>query len=310
MKPKIVVAGSSNTDMVVKSPHLPKPGETVIGRDLTIAAGGKGANQAVSAARSGADVLFITKVGNDHFGRQAIDGFKKEKIRTEFVYIDKSAPSGVALIMVDEEGQNIISVAPGANARLTPANVRKAKSVIKSAQVLLVQLEIPIETAVEAIKIAADCNIKTILNPAPAKPLPDDLFSKITIITPNETEAEILTGIKIIDEQSASVAARSLYEKGVQTVVITLGGKGAFIYDDKNSNIIPPPRVKPVDTTAAGDVFNGAIAVAVAEGKSIIEAIKFANAAAALSVTKLGAQPSAPKRNQILKLMKSTYSAG
>lgn len=305
MKPPIVVVGSSNTDLVVKTCRLPKPGETVIGKDLITAPGGKGANQAVAAARAGGDVCFISKVGNDHLGKQSITGFLKENIKTDFVFIDKSAPSGVALIIVDEQGQNIIAVAPGSNARLKPADVRKAKNVIKSARVLLVQLEIPLETASEAIRIAATCGITTILNPAPAKKLPDELFKQVSIITPNETEAEILTGINICDESDARSAAIELNKKGVRAVIITLGEKGAYFHNGDTSMLIPSFKVKPVDSTAAGDVFNGALAVAIAEGKPMTDAIKFANAAAAISVTKLGAQPSAPKRNQILKLMKN-----
>lgn len=305
MKPPIVVVGSSNTDLVVKTCRLPKPGETVIGKDLITAPGGKGANQAVAASRAGGDVCFISKVGNDHLGKQSITGFLKENIKTDFVFIDKSAPSGVALIIVDEQGQNIIAVAPGSNARLKPADVRKAKNVIKSARVLLVQLEIPLETASEAIRIAATCGITTILNPAPAKKLPDELFKQVSIITPNETEAEILTGINICDESDARSAAIELNKKGVRAVIITLGEKGAYFHNGDTSMLIPSFKVKPVDSTAAGDVFNGALAVAIAEGKPMTDAIKFANAAAAISVTKLGAQPSAPKRNQILKLMKN-----
>ncbi|MGC9036968.1 MAG: ribokinase, partial [Verrucomicrobiia bacterium] len=240
MKPRIVVVGSSNTDLVVKSPALPGPGETVIGGDLITAAGGKGANQAVAAARCGGEVWFIAKIGNDHFGKQALAGFKREKIKTDFIYVDKSAPSGVALIMVDDQGQNAISVAPGANGRLTNADVKKAKNVIKSSQVLLVQLEIPIETAIESINLASYYNVKIILNPAPARPLPKELFSKLSIITPNETEAKILTGIKIVDDKSVCEAAQVLRQKGVQTVIITLGEKGAFFYDGKNSMFIAP----------------------------------------------------------------------
>ncbi len=306
MKLKIIVVGSSNTDMVVKTSHLPRPGETVIGGEFITAGGGKGANQAVAAARAGGDVYFIARVGDDHLGKSAINGFRKEKIKTDFVYIDKKAPSGVALIVVDEKGENSIAVAPGANSRLMPVDIRKAKNIIKSAKVLLVQLEIPIKTVVEAVSIAADNGIKTILNPAPAMPLPDALLNKISIITPNETEAEILTGIKIVDGQTAKAAAIELRKKGVSTVIITLGEKGAYLHNEEISALIPSIKVKAVDTTAAGDIFNGSLAVSIAEEKPMIQAVRFANIAAAISVTKIGAQPSAPKRNQILRLLKQS----
>ena len=306
MKPKIIVVGSSNTDMVVKTSHLPGPGETVIGGEFITAAGGKGANQAVAAARAGGDVYFVAKVGDDHFGKSAIDGFKKEKIKTDYVYTDKKLPSGVALIVVDEKGENAIAVAPGANSRLSPNDIKKAQKVIKSAKVLLVQLEIPLQTVIEAVNIASSYGIKTILNPAPAMPLPDELLSKISVITPNEIEAEILTGIKIVDEQTAKSAAITLKKKGVDTVIITLGEKGAYLHNEDTSKLIPSIKVKAVDTTAAGDIFNGALAVSIAEEKQIIQAVRFANIAAAISVTKIGAQPSAPKRNQILRLLNQT----
>lgn len=306
MKPKIIVVGSSNTDMVVKTGHLPRPGETVIGGEFITAAGGKGANQAVAAVRSGGDVYFIARVGDDHLGKSAINGFKKEKIKTDFVYTDKNAPSGVALIVVDGKGENAIAVAPGANSRLLPNDIKRAQKIIKSAKVLLVQLEIPLQTVIEAVNIASACGVKTILNPAPAMPLPDELFSKISIITPNETEAEILTGIKIVDEQTAKSAAITLKNKGVDTVIITLGEKGAYLHNDDTSKLIPSIKVKAVDTTAAGDIFNGALAASIAEEKPIVQAVRFANIAAAISVTKIGAQPSTPKKHQILRLLNQT----
>ncbi len=306
MKPKIIVVGSSNTDMVVKTSHLPRPGETVIGGEFITAAGGKGANQAVAAVRSGGDVYFIARVGDDHLGKSAINGFKKEKIKTDFVYTDKNAPSGVALIVVDGKGENAIAVAPGANSRLLPNDIKRAQKIIKSAKVLLVQLEIPLQTVIEAVNIASACGVKTILNPAPAMPLPDELFSKISIITPNETEAEILTGIKIVDEQTAKSAAITLKNKGVDTVIITLGEKGAYLHNDDTSKLIPSIKVKAVDTTAAGDIFNGALAASIAEEKPIVQAVRFANIAAAISVTKIGAQPSTPKKHQILRLLNQT----
>jgi len=299
MKPNILVIGSSNTDMVVKAAHLPGPGETILGGTFFMNAGGKGANQAVAAARLDANVTFIAKIGDDIFGKQSLELFAQEGIDTRYIITDPINPSGVALITVDEKAENCIVVASGANSALLPANLHQVEDKIKNASLILMQLEIPLETVEYVANIAAANNVKVILNPAPACDLSNELLSKVSILTPNETEAEMLTGIKIADKESAQTAAELLAEKGVETVIITLGANGALVFHANHFNWVPAPVVKAVDTTAAGDVFNGALAVAIAEGKNIENAVIFANVAAALAVTKLGAQASAPYRNEI-----------
>ena len=305
MGKRIVVVGSSNTDMIIKVPHVPVPGETIIGGKFSTAAGGKGANQAVAAVRAGGDVTFIARVGEDMFGQQAKDGFVKDNINVDHVLTDKDSPSGVALIFVGEDGQNSIAVASGANANLSPSDVEMASDAISSADILVLQLETPLETVHQAASIASDNGVKVILNPAPAQELSDDILGHISILTPNESEAELLTGIKIDSEENAGKAADVLMERGVETVLLTMGPRGAYIATAEFKELISGFKVKAVDTTAAGDVFNGALAVAIAQNKPIREAISFANAAAALSVTKLGAQPSAPTREDIDKFLKA-----
>ena len=304
-KPKIVVVGSSNTDMIIQLERIPRPGETIIGGEFSIAAGGKGANQAVAAARAGGAVNFVACVGEDIFGEQAVAGFEKDGISVTHVLKDHDAPSGVALIFVDKKGENSIAVASGANARLTPQHIQHASDVITTADLLVMQLETPIETISAAAKLAADHNVTVILNPAPAQELDEALLRNISILTPNETETELLTGIKVEDEQSANRAADVLLGKGIQMVIITLGANGAFIAQSDYREMIAGFKVESVDATGAGDVFNGSLAVALGEGKSPAEALRFANAAAALSVTKLGAQPSAPQRGDIEALLGS-----
>ncbi|HEX5154215.1 MAG TPA: ribokinase [Parafilimonas sp.] len=294
----IVVIGSSNTDMVIKCEHLPAPGETILGGNFFMNAGGKGANQAVAAARLNGDVSFIAKVGNDVFGRQAIDLFIKENIRTEYIFIDDANPSGVALITVDAKGENCIAVAQGANGNLSVDDIKSAEAVLQDADIILVQLEIPIETIEYIATFANQHHKKLILNPAPACILSDDLLSKISVITPNETEASMLSGIDIKDMETAKQAAKVLSAKGIETVIITLGKDGALLYQSNEFNLIPTNKVNAVDTTAAGDVFNGALAVALSEQKNIKDAVRFANMAASVSVTRLGAQASAPYRSE------------
>ena len=305
MKKSIIVVGSSNTDMIIQLDRIPRPGETILGGEFVTAPGGKGANQAVGAARAGGNVTFIARVGQDIFGEQAIAGFVKDGINVNYVFRDKIAPSGVALIFVAKDGENSIAVAGGANGRLSSTDVMKAKKVFASASVLVMQLETPLETLQTAAELAAKTGVRVILNPAPARPLPDKLLRHVSIITPNETEAELLTGIKVKDETSAAKAAAKLRARGVQTVILTLGARGAFIADAKQNQLVPGFKVKAVDTTAAGDIFNGALTVALAEGQSLNQAVRFANAAAALSVTRMGAQPSAPKRPEIEKFLKA-----
>jgi len=289
--------------MIVKIPRIPKPGETILGGKFSTAAGGKGANQAVAAARVGGDVTFIARVGNDIFGKQALEGFESNNINTKYIKMDSTEPSGVALIFVDEKGENSIAVASGANSKLTPGDVTEAEEVIKSADVLLMQLETPMGSIKRIAKIAKEAGVKVILDPAPARPLDNALLSTLYIITPNESEAELLTDIPVTDFPSAEKAAFILLDRGVEVAIITMGSKGALIKTRELTKIVPGFKVNAVDSTAAGDVFNGSLVVAMAEGKTLEKTVQFANAAAALSVTKLGAQPSAPKRVEIERML-------
>ncbi len=304
----IVVVGSSNTDMIITLDHIPRPGETILGGEFVTAAGGKGANQAVGAARAGGAVTFVARVGSDPLGDQAIAGFTQDGINVDFVFRDKRSPSGVALIFVAKDGENSIAVASGANGRLAPADVKKAKHALTGASVLLLQLETPLETVCAAADLAARAGVRVILNPAPAQPLPDELLRRVSILTPNESEAELLTGVRVTSKATATQAAEKLMARGVQTVVVTLGSKGALLVGESTRQFVPGFKVKAVDTTAAGDVFNGALAVGLAEGKHLLDAVRFACAAGALSVTQMGAQPSAPTRRQIEKFLKTHRS--
>ncbi len=299
----IVVIGSSNTDMIVQTPHLPRPGETVLGGSFSTAAGGKGANQAVAAARLGGKVTLIARVGQDALGDQAVQGFTEQGIRVDHIVRDPQAPSGVALITVDRQGENCIAVASGANNRLGVADIESARERIAAADIVLMQLETPLETIEAATRMAHDREIRVILNPAPACPLGDALLRHVSILTPNETEAEFLTGIAVKGEESARAAAEALIGRGVQSVILTLGAAGAYVYTSTFQGRVESFPVASVDTTGAGDTFNGALAVALAEGHPMAQAVTFANAAAALSVTKLGAQPSAPDREGVEKFL-------
>lgn len=299
MNNKIVVIGSSNTDMVIQSNHLPLPGETVLGGEFTMNPGGKGANQAVVAARLGGEVIFIARVGNDLFGKEAVEGFEKHGIDTSYISMDEETASGIALIMVDEKGENSISVALGANATLTKDYIDAALPQLQESAYVLAQLEIPIASIEYLGKLAREHKFRLVLNPAPAQKLSDELLSVVHIITPNEIEAELLSGIKVSDQESAKAAAEALRQKGVDIVIITMGSQGAYVLSDELDELIPVQKVKVVDTTAAGDTFNGALVVALSEGKSLTSAIAFANRAAAYSVGILGAQASAPSREDL-----------
>lgn len=291
----VLVIGSSNTDMVVKTNRFPKDGETVLGGTFLMNPGGKGANQAVAAARLGAQVTFVTKVGNDVFGKQAIEGFKSEGIDTSLIKIDENTMSGVALITVNGKGENNIVVASGANMNLLPADldIEFEKAVIL-ADIIVVQLEIPMETVEFVVEKAKKLGKKIILNPAPAAKLSDKILDGLYLITPNQSEAEMLVGTDFTDEDPLRRSADMIRLKGVQNVIFTLGEKGAYFSSKVSSQNYDTPRVKVVDTTAAGDVFNGALAVALSNGKEWNDAIPFAMKAAAISVSKMGAQASAP----------------
>ena len=296
---KIVVIGSSNTDMVIKSKRLPAPGETILGGTFLMNPGGKGANQAVAAARLGGNVTFVTKTGNDIFGAEATQLFDKEKINTRYIIKDAKNPSGVALINVDENGENSIVVASGSNGTLLAYDINDEVFETELSDIFLMQLEIPVSTVEFVAGKASDKGNRVILNPAPARQLSDDLLKCLYLITPNETEAELLTGIRVHDISSAEKAALYLRSKGIQNVIITMGASGAYVLTGKISRMITVVPVKAIDTTAAGDVFNGALAVAISEGKNIIDAVIFANKAASISVTRMGAQASAPYRKEI-----------
>ncbi len=295
---KIVVVGSANTDMVVMSKSLPVPGETIMGGQFFMNAGGKGANQAVAAARLGGAVTLIAKVGNDIFGKQTLESLHKENINTDFVFIDDQTPSGTALIMVNEHGENCIVVAPGANANLLPADILTIQN-INEAEIILMQLEIPMSTIEAVAKEAKNNNQKVIINPAPAQALNDELLNGLFLVTPNETEASLLTGIKVEDYNTAAQAAAVFLKQGVQNVIITMGKLGAYFQNADLNFKIPAPVVKAVDTTAAGDTFSGAIAVAINEKMNWENAIRFAIEAASISVTRKGAQSSVPYRQEL-----------
>ena len=299
MSRKIVVIGSCNTDMVINLDRLPLPGETLLGGQFFMNSGGKGANQAVAAARLGGKVSFIAKVGNDPFGIRSLDQYKAEGIGTKHVLVDKEHPSGVALILVDSHGENSIAVASGANAHLMPKDIDEAQSAIKDSDIVLMQLETPMETVERAALIAKQEGKKVILNPAPAQPLSASLLECLYMLIANETEAEFISGVQITDMNSVARAADIICSKGVENVVITLGSKGAFIKERGAYHQVPALKVKAVDATAAGDTFCGAVCVALAEDKGITEAVEFANRAAAVTVTRMGAQSSLPYRREV-----------
>lgn len=295
----ILVVGSSNTDMIIRVPHIPGPGETILGGRFSMAQGGKGANQAIAAARAGGHVTFVARVGDDVFGEQALRSFEADGIDARFVRRATGTPSGIALIDVDDRGENSISVASGANALLSIEDIEMAGEAFAAAAIVLLQLESPIETVAAAVRKAAELGVPVILNPAPARPLDDGLLKLVNLLTPNEHEAERLTGIPVRDEADARQAARRLRRRGAVRVAVTLGERGVYASSNELEGYLPAFKVEPVDTTAAGDVFNGALAVALAEGMPLAEALRFAQAAAAISVTRPGAQPSAPTRAEI-----------
>ena len=301
--PKIAVVGSSNMDLVVKSKRIPAVGETILGEDFIMVPGGKGANQAVAAAKLGAEVYFIAKLGNDVFAEQSLNNFKKEGINTKYVIQTKEAPSGVALIMVDDEGNNLIVVAPGANQTLLPADVKRAESDIASCGAVVAQLEVPLETIEFAAKMANDLKVPFVLDPAPAQELRPELLRMVDVLTPNETEAQILTGIEVTDEESARAASKNLLERDIKAVILTLGGKGFLLADNKEARYVSAQKVDAVDSTAAGDAFTGSLAVGIAENKTLLDAALFANYVAALSVTKMGAQSSMPTLQEVKSFM-------
>ncbi|MBE3598419.1 MAG: ribokinase [Limnochordaceae bacterium] len=302
--PRILVVGTSNTDLVTRIPRMPRMGETLIGHRFHMGCGGKGANQAVMAARLGAQVTMVTKLGRDTFGQITIDNYRKHGVDTRYVFWDDEASSGVATIFVDDEGHNLIAIVPGASYRLTPAEVRQAEPAIAGSDVVVGGFEVPVEVTAEALRLARRHGRTTILNPAPALPMPDELFELSDVLAPNEGEAETLSGVAIHDPESARDAARRLLERGARAVVITMGERGALLCEaGEAAQFFPAFPVKAVDTTGAGDAFIGALAARIGMGEPLAQAVVFANAAAALSVTRMGTQVSFPALQEVEDLL-------
>jgi ribokinase len=300
---QLTVLGSVNADHVIKVDHFPRPGETLHGQSYAVIAGGKGANQAVAAARLGANVHFIASVGDDDFGNNIRKAFAKDGINVDSVMVEEDTPTGIAMIQVAANGENSICISAEANALLTPQRIMPHISKIESADMLLLQLEVPLESIEFAAALAHQSGTTVVLNPAPARVLSDQLLALVDIITPNETEAEVLTGIAVSDNESAQLAANALHKKGINTVLITLGSKGVWLSQSGEGKQIAGYKVNAVDTTAAGDTFNGALLTALLEDKSLDDAIIFAHAAAALTVMSAGAQSSIPYRKQVVEFL-------
>jgi ribokinase len=296
---KLVVLGSINADHILNIEHFPQPGETVIGKQYKVAFGGKGANQAVAAGRSGADIAFIACVGADDIGERIRKQLATDRIDTQPIEAITDSTTGVALIFVNGEGENVIGIDAGANAAVTPDYLARYQQKVVDADALLMQLESPLETVIAAAHLAKQHQTQVILNPAPARELPDELLAMIDMITPNETEAHRLTGIAVNNDDDAARAALALHDKGIATVIITLGSRGVWLSENGRGKLVPGFKVKAVDTIAAGDTFNGALVTALLEGKMMADAVRFAHAAAAIAVTRPGAQPSVPWREEI-----------
>lgn len=305
MPARVTVAGSLNMDLVVRAPRIPRPGETIIGSDFRNVPGGKGANQAVAAARLGADVSMVGRVGRDTFADPLLENLAADGIDHTYVTRDREAATGVALIVVDEAGENSIVVASGANARFSPSDVEAAEATLASADVVLLQLESPLETVRRAAELGRANGATVLLNPAPARELPDELLALVDVLIPNETEAALLTDRPVDGEEDARAAAGDLLESGVDVVILTLGERGALLAREGDVTLIPSFEVDAVDTTAAGDAFVGSFAVALAEGRSLTDAVRRGNAAGALAATRMGAQPSLPTRDALERMVAS-----
>lgn len=301
MNRRIIVVGSCNTDMVIRVDRLPLPGETIIGHDFMTNQGGKGANQAVAVQRLGGETAFIARLGNDDFGRNSLRLLTEEGIDTQFVRLTDGISTGVALIPVDDSGENSIIVSSGANAMLSPDDIEAAEPLFHRAAILLMQLETPVPTLISAARLAKRNGAKVVLNPAPypKQPLPVELLEMVDIITPNETEAAGMSGVKVTDEDSALKAICEIQRRGVGKVIITAGAAGAYTSLEGKLVCIPTVKTEVVDTTAAGDTFCGALCVALSKGTDIVEAIRFANKAASLSVTRIGAWMSIPYEREL-----------
>lgn len=293
----IIVVGSLNADLVVRAPRFPQPGETISGEDLNIIPGGKGANQAVAAARQGTSTAMVGRVGNDSFGPELINNLKQNGVDTSHVQTDPESATGTAIIVVDAKGQNSIVLSPGGNGRVTPADVNDIS--FSSYKLLLLQLEIPVEAVLAAAQRAKENGLRVLLNPAPARPLPDELLSLPDFLVPNESELSLLTNLPVNDIPSAENAAKTLIERGIQTVIVTLGANGALIVSKESTKHIPSFQVDVVDTTAAGDAFIGGFASALLQNKLLEEAVRYGCACGALAATKFGAQPSLPTKEEV-----------
>lgn len=299
---KVLVVGSINMDLVVRVPHSPKPGETVLGGDFETFPGGKGANQAVAAARMGGEVTMVGRVGSDNFGDTLIQGLIENNIKTSYVIKDSETPTGIAMIAVAANGENLIVVASGANYKVSEADVANARDIMRDMDLLLIQLECPLETVTAAIDLANAYDIPVVLNPAPAQPLSQALLANVDVLTPNETELKMLAGVENVNE-----AIQKVLSWGTKNLVVTLGANGARVVTKDMDRHLPAYEITAVDTTAAGDAFNGALAVAFAEGKPLLEAVDYGMAAGALAATHRGAQPSLPTRDAVENLIKASH---
>ena len=302
---RLVVLGSVNADHVLRVPHFPRPGETLTGHSYQVVPGGKGANQAVAAARLGAEVSFIARIGDDAIGHQMKAGFAQDGIDVSAVEQDETLPTGIAIIYVSDEGENSIGISAEANGALSPAMVKRFEPLIADAHTLLLQLEVPLESVLEAARLARSQGTRVVLNPAPAQPLSGELLALVDLITPNQTEAELLTGIKVTDKTSAREAAARFHQMGIAEVMITLGSQGVYCSNAARQMLVPGFKVAAVDTTAAGDTFNGALLAAELAGDDFNAAVRFAHGAAALSVTRLGAQSSIPAKAEVDAFLQS-----
>lgn len=304
---KIVVIGSFMMDLVVTTSRAPMNGETIIGNSFNRYPGGKGANQAVTASRLGGNTTFIGKVGSDLFGKEAINTLSREKVNIDNLLIDDENPTGIGSVTLEESGNNRIIIVPGANLTYTIENLQSVKSIIKNAEVIILQLEINLQVVEKAIQYANHCNVPVILNPAPACALSNELLSKVTYLTPNESEAGILTNTSIKTLKDATKAANILIEKGVKNVIMTLGNQGALIVNKEETIHVPGYFAKQVDTVAAGDSFNGALAIGISKKKPLKEIVQYANAVGALTITKNGAIPSLPTKEEVDRFIKVSF---
>lgn len=302
----IVVIGSMNTDLVIKTARMPAPGETLHGEDLQTIPGGKGANQAAAAARLGSRVAMVGRVGADQFGPHLVNNLAHQGVNTGHVRVDPGSSTGIALIMVDAQGENSILLSAGANGKVSRSDVDSASTLLSQARLLLLQFEIPMETVEYSLDKASKLGIKVILNPAPAQVVEPGLLEKIDILVPNQTELEIMSGLPVSDDESTRTAALALVNQGVEIVIVTLGERGALLVTSDESTFVPGIKVEVLDTTAAGDAFIGALATAIVRNMTMKEAVRFANCAGALAVTSFGAQPSLPSADEVYQV----YSRG